>query len=60
MAGISFGVYGHTVMEGGVHTFGVGDSTVAMIDALSRRQFLELLIDPGRTHPVKGHTIREF
>lgn len=59
-AGLSFGVYGHTVMEHGIEVFGVGDSTVAMIDALSKRQFLELLIDPSRTHPVKGHTIREF
>ncbi|MFC4426988.1 metallophosphoesterase [Deinococcus navajonensis] len=52
MAGLSFGVYGHTQVEGGillneVHRF-------AMIDALQSREYLELLLDPEQANPVQG------
>lgn len=45
MAGLEFGVYGHTQMEGSIllneeHRF-------AMIDALHAREYLELMLDAG-------------
>lgn len=40
-AGYVFGVYGHTVMPDGVHIDELG--RFAMIDAMDRRQFLELI-----------------
>lgn len=59
MARLSFGVYGHTAVSG-VQVFGAGNATVAMVDALPHRQYLELLVDPEREHPVRGHSVREF
>ncbi|WP_221090139.1 metallophosphoesterase [Deinococcus aquaedulcis] len=52
MAGLAFGVYGHTQMEGGIllpeeHPF-------AMIDALQSREYLELMLDPTQDHPVQN------
>jgi len=43
-SGHRFGVYGHTVMDGGVHK----EHGFAMVDALADRQFLELFLDEGR------------
>jgi hypothetical protein len=44
--GYRFGVYGHTVMEGGIHID--KENRFAMIDALSRHQFLELFLSEER------------
>ena len=46
-AGHTFGVYGHTVMEDGIYI----DATnkFAMIDALEKRQYLELLLRDDET-----------
>ncbi|UBV42473.1 metallophosphoesterase [Deinococcus taeanensis] len=54
MAGLSFGVYGHTQVDGGILLD--EDHQLAMIDALHAREYLELLIDPGADQPV--HTVR--
>ncbi len=45
-AGHRFGVYGHTVMKEGVYVD--RDNCFAMIDALGKLQFLELLLDEDR------------
>lgn len=44
--GYRFGVYGHTVMEGGIYVD--KEHRFAMIDALSQRQFLELFLSEDR------------
>jgi hypothetical protein len=44
--GHRFGVYGHTVMEDGIYID--KDNDFAMIDALSKHQFLELMLDEDR------------
>ena len=44
--GHRFGVYGHTVMEEGIYLD--KDHHFAMIDALSHRQFFEMLLDDER------------
>jgi Calcineurin-like phosphoesterase len=44
--GHRFGVYGHTVMEDGIYLDKNND--FAMIDALGKRQFLELFIDKDK------------
>lgn len=46
MAGLEFGVYGHTQMQDGVmvnHTAGF-----AMVDALHAREYLEVIVDTGQ------------
>ncbi|HLV12349.1 MAG TPA: metallophosphoesterase [Trueperaceae bacterium] len=45
-AGHRFGVYGHTVMKEGVYVD--RDNCFAMIDALGKLQFLELILDVDR------------
>ncbi|WP_414657412.1 metallophosphoesterase [Deinococcus sp. VB343] len=47
MAGLEFGVYGHTQVEGGVllHSDEGGQPKFAIIDALASREYLELLYD---------------
>lgn len=45
-AGHRFGVYGHTVMKDGVYVD--KDNGFAMVDALGKLQFLELLLDDDR------------
>lgn len=50
MAGLSFGVYGHTQIDGGIlineeHRF-------AVVDSLVNREYLELLVDVKQTDPV--------
>jgi Calcineurin-like phosphoesterase len=44
--GHRFGVYGHTVMEEGIYID--KDNDFAMIDALGKRQYLEMLIDKDK------------
>lgn len=45
-AGHRFGVYGHTVMKDGIYVD--AENALAMIDALSHRQFLELIVSDER------------
>lgn len=45
-AGHRFGVYGHTVMKEGIYLD--AENHLAMIDALTHKQFLELLLDEDR------------
>lgn len=45
MAGLAYGVYGHTQMNQGIH---LDAGRFAMIDALTHRQYLELLLDPAQ------------
>ncbi|GAA5534452.1 metallophosphoesterase [Deinococcus aluminii] len=52
MAGLSFGVYGHTQPGGGVLLDEAAG--LAMIDALHEREYLELLLDPARPDPVQA------
>ena len=52
MAGLDYGVYGHTQIDGGIHLD--EDHHLAMIDALHAREYLELLLDPGQEHPVQN------
>ncbi|MBB5235608.1 metallophosphoesterase [Deinococcus budaensis] len=52
MAGLSFGVYGHTQLGGGILLDEA--SGFAMIDALADREYLELLLDPARPQPLQG------
>ncbi len=58
MAGLAFGVYGHTPMERGImvhegHRF-------ALADALHRREYLELMLDPGREDPLHNWRVVQF
>lgn len=48
-SGFNFGVYGHVVMPEGVHIDALG--RFAMVDALDRRQYLELIFDDD--HSIK-------
>lgn len=50
MADLAYGVYGHTQMYGGIHIDEA--SCFAMIDALTDREYLELMIDPSQHNPV--------
>lgn len=52
LAGLDFGVYGHTQMEGGI----LLDEArrFAMIDALQSREYLELMVDAQSESPVQG------
>lgn len=45
-AGHRFGVYGHTVMKNGIYID--KENRFAMVDALARRQYLEMLLDEDR------------
>ncbi len=45
-AGHRFGVYGHTVMKEGIYID--KEHSFAMIDALSHRQFLEMIVSDDR------------
>lgn len=58
MAGLAFGVYGHTQMDRGIvvhkgHRF-------ALADSLHRREYLELMIDPERGDPVHNWRVVKF
>ncbi|GAA5513777.1 hypothetical protein Dcar01_02522 [Deinococcus carri] len=52
MAGLSFGIYGHTQMTGSI----LLDESAgfAMIDALHEREYLELLLDAGQPQPLRS------
>lgn len=52
MAGLSFGVYGHTPPGGGILLD--REAGFAMIDALADREYLELLLDPASPQPLLG------
>ncbi|SMB88788.1 Calcineurin-like phosphoesterase [Deinococcus hopiensis KR-140] len=52
MAGLSFGVYGHTQMERGILLD--EEAGFAMIDALHTREYLELLIDSSQDSPIQS------
>ncbi|MFC6591868.1 hypothetical protein ACFP81_07510 [Deinococcus lacus] len=58
MAGLSFGVYGHTQMDKGilVHT----QKRFALVDALPSREFLELMLDPALPETVHSARIIRF
>ncbi|WP_019587151.1 metallophosphoesterase [Deinococcus apachensis] len=51
-ADLSFGVYGHTQVGGGILLNEAAG--LAMIDALPARQYLELLLDPAELEPVRA------
>ena len=52
MAGLAFGVYGHTQIDDGI----LLDEAhrLAMIDALHAREYLELLLDPENADPLRS------
>ncbi|ABF44492.1 Calcineurin family phosphoesterase [Deinococcus geothermalis DSM 11300] len=52
LAGLSFGVYGHTQLESGVLLNEAAG--FAMIDVLHRREYLELLLDRTQPQPVQS------
>lgn len=52
MAGLSFGVYGHTQQEKGILLNEAAG--LAIIDALPAREYLELLLDPTQPQPVQS------
>lgn len=52
MAGLQYGVYGHTQIQGGILL--EDDHRFAMIDALQSREYLELMFDPASTDPVRA------
>lgn len=52
LAGLSFGVYGHTQQDGGILLQQA--AAFAMIDALGSREYLELLLDPAQPDPLLG------
>lgn len=52
LAGLDFGVYGHTQMDGGILLD--RQNRFAMIDALPNREYLELMIDIGAAAPVQA------
>lgn len=57
-SGVRFGVYGHTQMQGGIYVHEDGD--FAMIDALSSRQYLEIMARPELDQPVTTYRIAPF
>lgn len=56
MAGLAFGVYGHTQLEDGIyiHEDEEGRPDFAMIDALHSREYLELMLDADALSPVQS------
>lgn len=52
MAGLEFGVYGHTQVPDGILLD--EDHRFAMIDALQSREYLELMLDPQSETPVQS------
>ncbi|GAA5502760.1 hypothetical protein Dxin01_02507 [Deinococcus xinjiangensis] len=56
MAGLSFGIYGHTQIDGGIYLHS-GESEkplFAMIDALHAREYLEIMCDERQPAPLTG------
>lgn len=62
MAGLDFGVYGHTQVEDGIliHQGDQGQPRFAIIDALHTRQYLEIIHDPHNTPAIRGLQIVPF
>ncbi len=58
MAGLAFGVYGHTQMDRGIMVH--EGYHFALADALHRREYLELMIDPDREDPIHNWRIVKF
>jgi len=58
MAGLSFGVYGHTQMEHGILLN--EEAGFAMVDALHAREYLELLLDTNQALCVQGVRVVPF
>ncbi len=56
--GLRFGVYGHTQMQGGIYIHESGD--FAMIDALSQREYLEIIARPELEQPVTSYRVAPF
>lgn len=55
MAGLGFGIYGHTQLDGGIYLHGdQNQPRFAMIDALHGREYLELMCDETRAAPLVG------
>ncbi|ANE42596.1 metallophosphoesterase [Deinococcus puniceus] len=56
MAGLAFGVYGHTQLEKGIYIHAEGGKRpdFAMIDALQSREYLELMLDTNARTPVQS------
>lgn len=56
MAGLRFGVYGHTQIKNGIliHKDEEDQPRFAMIDALQERQYLELLYDERKPDPLQS------
>lgn len=62
MAGLVFGVYGHTKTDGGVllHHAPTGQPLFAIIDALTEREYLEVLYDAAAEVPLRGVSVVPF
>ena len=58
MAGLAFGVYGHTQMDRGIVVH--EGQRFALADALHCREYLELMLDPAREAPVHNWHIVRF
>ncbi|AFZ68424.1 metallophosphoesterase [Deinococcus peraridilitoris] len=58
LSGLRFGVYGHTQMQGGIYVHASG--TFAMIDALSAREYLEIIVRPELEQPVTTYRVAPF
>lgn len=56
MAGLTFGVYGHTQVEDGIliHYDDQDQPRFAIIDALHTRQYLEIMHDDQQENPIRG------
>lgn len=57
-AGLRFGVYGHTQMQGGILLHESGD--FAMIDALGSREYLEIIVRRDLDQPVTSLRVAPF
>lgn len=62
MAGLQFGVYGHTQSEGGIaiHRDAKGRPLLAIIDALQWREYLEIVYDEEQEYPLRSVTVVPF
>ncbi|MFC6616484.1 metallophosphoesterase [Deinococcus radiophilus] len=58
MAGLAFGVYGHTQMDRGIVVH--EGYRFALVDALHCREYLEMMIAPGRETPLHNWRIVTF
>lgn len=58
MAGIGYGVYGHTQMKSGILLH--ASERFAMIDALHAREYLELIVRPELENPLSSLRVAPF